>query len=179
MDLPTLFALFPGVADVPAYEQVPADRVPEPYHSLLVHEHHMTVTVEGHHGSLVDVEILHRLHKGDSYARMILLRSQSTRRVVQFGIVRIHLQYCADEVRKEIIAGEKPLGRVLIEHDVLRRIEPTAFLSVATGLALTRWFELPQPQPTYGRLAYIHCDDRPAIELLEVVAPEQKPIMST
>jgi hypothetical protein len=28
------------------------------------------------------------------------------------------------------------------------------------------------PVPTYGRLAYIHCDDHPAVELLEVVVAE-------
>jgi hypothetical protein len=26
--------------------------------------------------------------------------------------------------------------------------------------------------PTYGRLALIHCDGQPAVELLEIVAPE-------
>ena len=34
------------------------------------------------------------------------------------------------------------------------------------------WFGLERPQPLFGRLALIHCDGRPAIELLEVVAPE-------
>ena len=48
--LPTLFALFPPADDVPEYQLVPADEVPPPYHELLVHEHHMTVTVEAHHG---------------------------------------------------------------------------------------------------------------------------------
>ena len=31
----------------------------------------MTVTVEAHHGDLVNVRILNRLHKGDVYARKI------------------------------------------------------------------------------------------------------------
>ncbi len=34
------------------------------------------------------------------------------------------------------------------------------------------WFRLQTPQITYGRLALIHCDGKPAIELLEIVAPE-------
>jgi hypothetical protein len=75
-------------------------------------------------------------------------------------------------VRAEIIAGETPLGRILIKHDVLRRIEPTGFLRVVPGPALMKQFGLAEPAPTFGRLAYIHCNDQPAIELLEVVAPE-------
>ena len=92
---------------------------------------------------------------------------------MQYGLVRINLRYCAPAVRAEIIAGETPLGRILINHDVLRRIEPTGFLRLVPGPELMKQFGLTEPTPTYGRLAYIHCDERPAIELLEVVAPEQ------
>jgi len=171
-DLGTLTSLFPPPGDLPEYEIVPADEVPEPYHGLLVHEHHMTVTVEAYHGDLVDVRILARRQDRDTYARKILLALHGSGRVVQFGIMRVHLQYCSDAVRKEIIAGQTPLGRILIQHNILRRIEPTAFLRVIPGTAMMNWFGLDRPKPTYGRLAYIHCDGQPAVELLEIVAPE-------
>jgi hypothetical protein len=171
-DLRTLFSLFPPADDIPEHELVPASEVPEPYHGLLVHRHHMTVTVEAHHGDLVNVQILARLEQGDSYARKILLALRKTGRVVQFGIMRVHLNYCTPEVREEIVAGQTPLGRILINHGVLRRIEPTAYLRVVPGPAMMQWFGLDQPQPTYGRLAYIHCEGRPAVELLEIVRPE-------
>jgi hypothetical protein len=173
-DLRSLFRLFPPARpeDIPEYEEVPADEVPPPYHGLLVHEHHMTVTVEAHHRALVDVHILERHHAGDWYARKILLALRGSGRVVQFGIMRIHLPDCSPEVRDEIVAGQTPLGRILIEHDVLRRIEPRAFLRVIPGKAMMDWFGLDRPWPTYGRLAVIHCNGRPAVDLLEVVAPE-------
>jgi hypothetical protein len=34
------------------------------------------------------------------------------------------------------------------------------------------WFGLDAPRPTYGRFALIHTDEQPAVELLEIVAPE-------
>src|SRR5262249_37586355 len=110
--------------------------------------------------------------RDDIYARKILLALQQTGRIVQFGIVRIHLQYCSDVVRQEILTGQTPLGRILIRHNVLRRIEPTAYLRVIPGSDMMTWFGLKRPRPTYGRLASIHCDHQPAIELLEVGAPE-------
>jgi hypothetical protein len=171
-DLPTLYHLFRPADDIPAYEVVPAGAVPPPYDRLLVHEHHMTVTVEAHHGDLVDVHILARRHEGDDYARKILLKLQRSGKVVQFGIMRVDLSFCSPEVRAEIVAGQTPFGRILINHDVLRRIEPTAFLKVTPGPSLMRWFGLPRPRTTYGRLAIIHCDGLPAVHLLEVVAPE-------
>jgi hypothetical protein len=171
-NLQALTSLFPPGGELPEYEYVPADEVPPPYHGLLVHDHHMTVTVEAHHGELVDVRILARRHSEDFYARKILLALQHSGRVVQFGIMRIWLRYCSSAVRDEIVAGQTPLGRILIQHDVLRRIEPTAYLRVIPGAAMMNWFGLTKPMPTYGRLAYIHCDGQRAVELLEVVAPE-------
>ena len=173
-NLQTLLDLFPQVEDLAEYEFVSAEKVPSPYHKLLVHEHHMTVTVEARHGGPVDVNILNRRHDGNYYSRRILLVLHDTGRVVQFGIVRINLDYCSKEVRTEIVAGNTPLGRILITHNVLRRIEPTAYLRFVPGFELCQAFGLDDPHPTYGRLAIIHCDEKPAIELLEVVAPERQ-----
>jgi hypothetical protein len=171
-DLPTLFALFTPADDAPAFEVIPADQVPPPYHGLLVHQHHMTVTVEAHHGDLLNVRVLDRRHQGDVYARKILLTLQGSGRVVQFGIVRIHLNYCTPAVRQAIVAGKTPLGRILIQHNVLRRIEVTDYLRVTPGPAMMKWFGLDRPRTSYGRLGIIHCDGRPAVELLEIVVPE-------
>ena len=170
-NLDELLTLLPSADFLQSFDYVPAAEVPEPYHGLLVHEHHMTVTVEGYHGDLVDVQVLESRQDGDSYTRKILLALRKTGKIVQFGLVRIHLQYCSPEVRAEILARRTPLGRILIQHDVLRRIEPTGFLRVLPGPAMRKWFNLAEPTPTYGRLAFIHCDGQPAIELLEVVAP--------
>jgi chorismate-pyruvate lyase len=171
-DVVSLFSNFPPALDLPRFEYVPAAAVPEPYHTLLVHRHHMTVTVERHHGDLVDVRILARRHAGPSYARKIVLALQQTGRIVQFGIVHINLDCCAPEVRAEIVAGKTPLGRVLIEHNVLRRIELTAYLRIDAGPAQMAWFGGKGRATLYGRLGYIHCDEQPAVELLEILAPE-------
>ena len=171
-DIHNLFQLFPPAPYLRDFDIISADQMPQPYHDLLVHEHHMTVTVEQHHGSLVDVKVLERRHDGDSYARKILLALKSDGRIVMFGLVRIWLNYCSPEVRTEIVAEKTPLGRILIEHNVLRRIEPTDYLKVTPAAEMMGWFGLPAPTPAYGRLALIHCDGQPAIELLEIVASE-------
>ena len=169
-----LFGLFSTnlADDLPEFEFVAADEVPAPYRELLVHEHHMTVTVEKFHGDTVDVKVLGAQHQGESYARKILLALHGNGRVVQFGIMRIDFRHCGPDVKKEILGGSAPLGRILIQHDILRRIEPTAYLRVLPGPAMMNWFGLKTPKRTYGRLAYIHCNNQPAVELLEIVAPE-------
>jgi chorismate-pyruvate lyase len=171
-DVRGLFALFPLSGFLARFETVAANQIPPPYYGLLVHEHHMTVTVEAFHHEKVNVKILEQQRGVNTYARKILLVTEKTGRIVQFGLVRIHLQYCSAAVREEILSGRTPLGRILIQHNVMRRIEPTTFLRVVPGPAMMEWFGLAEPRPTYGRQAIIHCDDKPAIELLEIVAPE-------
>src|SRR5260370_21640983 len=165
-ELDRLFVVFPPAHDVGTFQEVQDDEVPPPYHDLLVHKHHMTVTVEAHHGRLVDVKVLQVHKENDVYARKILLALQNNGRVVQFGIMRVHLRYCSAKVKQEILAEKTPLRRSLIENKVLRRIEPTAYLRVTPGPGMMTWFGLKQPRITHARLAPIHCDAPPAAALL-------------
>ena len=80
--------------------------------------------------------------------------------------------YLSEEVRSEIEAEETPLGRVLIEHNVLRRVELGKLWEVIPDEELQRHFNMDSTAVTFGRTAIIHCDGEPAIELVEIVAPE-------
>jgi hypothetical protein len=184
-DLLSLLSVFPipPISDTMNYELVEPHEVSAPYHDLLVHDHHMTVTLEAHHGIRVDVRVLAQHHNGDSYARKIVLAARGGGRVVQFAIVRVHLKLCSPPVREEIVAGRTPLGRVLIQHNVPRRVEPKGYLRVITGPYMMELFSLDRPHSTYGRLAMIHRVEQPApdpqnsrsaplVEVLEVVVPE-------
>ncbi|MFL5329449.1 MAG: hypothetical protein ACJ8C4_11095 [Gemmataceae bacterium] len=154
---------------MPMHQIISGDVVPEPYHSLLVHPNHMTLAVEGYYQGPVKVRVLDRHDDGERYARLILLERASDGLVVQFGIMRINLSDCPEAVRHAILAEDTPLGRILIEHDVMRRIEPTAFMRVEVQPPLATW--LAQTGTTYGRLGFIHVNDKPAVELIEILAP--------
>lgn len=145
--------------------------LPVPQRILLAHDQHMTLTVEAFHRCFVDVEVL-RQHRDDRYySRLIALRRQTDRVVVQFGIVRLDTTCLAPQVRDEIVSGTTPLGRVLIKHNVLRHIRLCQLWEIAPAAALVDFFSLPAPMTTYGRTACIDLDSRPAIELLEIVTP--------
>jgi chorismate-pyruvate lyase len=78
---------------------------------------------------------------------------------------------CPEPVRTAIVDGKTPLGRVLIQHDMLRRIEPTAFLRVRLDERMAGWFGVAPGSETYGRLGVIYTGDRPAVEVLEILVP--------
>lgn len=160
------------VDDLATFEQMRGGQLPAVYETLLDHNQHMTVTVESYHSCPVDVEVLDVHKQGDTYNRKILLKRQSDQRVVMFGIVRLHTRYLGDDVRAEIESQQIPLGRVLIEHNVLRRVELGKLWRVTPNIELQRHFNLDSAAVTFGRTAIIHCNDEPAIELVEIVAPE-------
>lgn len=167
----SLFDQFPASKSRPFTTPISPDSIPEPYRSLLVHTVHMTVTVEEFYGGAVDVRVLETVHCGSEYSRKILLLLRESGRVVQFGLVQIDLDSLSKKVRGEILAGQTPLGRVLIQNDVLRDIHPAGYLKVELDAELTRQFGLRSPVTTYGRLGVISTDGQPAIEVLEILAP--------
>ncbi|MEZ6066690.1 MAG: hypothetical protein R3B90_13510 [Planctomycetaceae bacterium] len=150
---------------------IPKTQTPQPYRDLLVHDHHMTVSMESYHGCPVEVQVLDSLQEGSIYARKILLNRATDGQPVQFGIVRFVFDYVTPAVRDEIVAGETPLGRILINHNVLRHVDLGAILELTAGPALADALRMPTGQVTYGRLATIFCNHQPAVDLLEVSAP--------
>jgi chorismate-pyruvate lyase len=173
VDLETLVRLFyEDAGDLGRFFETSADAVPAAYRALLAHSGHMTETVEAHHHDRVDVDVLAKQVTPTHYARKILLRRQRDRRVVQFGIMRVAFAFLPAAARAEIEAETTPLGRVLIEHNVLRSVELVALWRVEPGRDLCQLFKLSSGVETYGRTALIYCNHEPAVELLEIVTPE-------
>ena len=153
-------------------EVLAGDELDGAYKELLVHTHHMTVTLEERCGQPVFLEVLNIRHEGDSYARKLILRAGNDGPVVLAGIMRFRLECVAQKVREEIISAEIPLGRILIENQVLRKIETIAFLRFPLGNSFGELLDSAEGELfTYGRLALIFCDGEPAVELLELIPP--------
>lgn len=147
-----------------------ASELPPLFCDLLVHDDHMTTTLQNHYGCPVELRVLDEQSDESLYARKILLGLRGSGRIVEFGIVRLNLELIAEDVRNEIRQRKTPLGDILIRHDVLRRIEPKWYFRFAPQSPLAEHFEPRHRKSVFGRIGVIHCDGRPAILLLEIVA---------
>jgi chorismate-pyruvate lyase len=174
-ELATLVGLFyADRAELGVFEAVAPAAMPAYYQRLLAHQNHMTVTVEAYHNSHVDVEVLESHLRDDRYySRKILLRRQSDGAVVQFGIVRLNFDYVSEQVRQQVESRRAPVGRILIQNNVLREVRLFQLWKVTPGPDLRALFNIPAGAVTYGRTAIIDCNHAPAVELLEIVTPEQ------
>ena len=169
-DLQSLVELFfSEPAELGTFTEIRAEQMERPWSKLLAHTHHMTVTIENFHGTPVDVVVLDKLVTKTHYARKIVLRRQSDQQTVQFGIVRIGRSSLPDDVMEQIESEQIPLGRVLIENEVMRRVKLMSLWRIAPGPALKSAFSDPDLNECFGRTALIYANGLPAIELLEIV----------
>jgi chorismate-pyruvate lyase len=169
-DLAKLVSIFyDDAAQLGVFTPVAAEALPANARRLLAHQEHMTVTVEAFHGCAVDVEVLAVAESQGHYARKILLRRKTDRAVVQFGIVRMNFAFVNPAVRADIESRRIPLGRVLIEHNVLRQVQLVGLWRVQPGPDLQQLFQIAADHEVFGRTALIFCDGEPAVELLEIV----------
>ena len=192
----SLIADFVEVSSFGRCHKCESDAVPQPFRQLLDHHSHMTVTMESFYGQPVSLEVLSVAERTQSqihefgYRREITLHcsrvnptaiigstvgsSSVSGPIVQYGIVGIALELLPQSVANMIRAETAPLGRILIEAGLHRRVHDVALLKIEPGphlrqiLAEEASAEMPV---TYGRVATIDVDERPVISLLEVVAP--------
>lgn len=170
VQLETLVKLFyRDLQKLGAFEKVASSQLSENFNQLLNHDSHMTIAVESYHGTPVDVKVLDVRHDDDFYSRKILLTRQSDEAVVQYGIVTLNKRMMDTHVFEQIMAQGVPLGRILIENNVLREVHRHQLYRVTAGDELSRYFAVPPGTEIAGRTAVIDCDGQPAIGLLEIV----------
>ena len=83
--------------------------------------------------------------------------------------MRLCFDYLNSDIQAEIEEQKTPLGRILIQHNVLRQVQLASLWKIQTGEDLSTLFQLPVGSEVYGRTALIFCNGEPAVELLEVV----------
>jgi len=151
------------------FDAVYVDALPVDYRALLAHHDHMTVALEAWHNSLVEVVAIDEWQDESSYARASVLRRQADGEVIQFGIMRIWLGDLPTAAQQEITSKQYPLGRVLIRHNLLREVDVLTLWRIEPGPVLQKHLKLGGKMPIYGRSAQILVDERPTVQVLEVV----------
>jgi len=148
-------------------EVVTPNLIPPGPRALLVHDRHMTSTLQAHHGQPVRLEVLAVREEGDWYSRKIVLSAGARR--VEFGLVRLRLSLLPQGAQSDIVGRGAPLGEIFSRYEVLTHVEPRWFLRFPRDSAIVQYLAMATPKDAYGRLGTIHCNGQPAVELLEAV----------
>ena len=150
------------------YELLPGEKVPAPYKSLLVHDNHMTTTLEKFYGQPIQVEVKKQQVTGSLYERCSLLWLPQVG-VVEIGIVQMDLSFFSSGIREEILHGEKPLGKILIDHKEPRDVRVENYFKLQTCTSLEKAFSISSVF-FYGRATTISC--KAPIKVAEIIRPQ-------
>lgn len=155
-----------------AHEVVPADSLPEPARSLLVHERDMTRTLEQFHGSALHLRVVSRRQEGDSYWRESVLELDGTNQPVELGAIRIDLSRFPEPWRGKILEEHLPLGGILNASGILYTSRPTAFLRFQPDAFITCALHFSESVEVYGRQnALRDSAGRILAEIIEILPP--------
>lgn len=137
--------------EVPRVEVVRPDDIPLPYRSLLVHGIDMTLTLERHFGGRVVLRPLSTFTEGGSYFRRVLLVQEYAGQPVEMGAIRMRLDAFGNDIRRQILENEVPLGRILRDGRFEYESRVKAFLAVTPNPEMMGVFWMREPRVLYGR----------------------------
>ena len=149
--LPFHFFYEQAGADLPDFNFLEGDEVPYPYRSLLVHQNDMTPTLAAFHHSRLYLEVHKHESNPDFVMRLVTLHAASSEVPVEFGAIAIQLGGLPEEVREKVIEGQKPLGGLLGEYDVVHRGSPSAYFSVPADELIAKSLNQNVGETLYGR----------------------------
>lgn len=159
---------------LPEIESVAPEKVPEPYHTLLVHEGDMTSHLQDHHRSDISLTVLEVEKSNTHVRREVVLNASihSPAKPVEYGVIHIHLEPFDESVTKLITDGIKPLGGILNEFEIPHYSRPKEYFHIRpTTFILEKMNLSSEKAPAlYGRTNILYTGDGKTIaEIVEIL----------
>jgi chorismate-pyruvate lyase len=160
---------------LPSAVEVDGAWVPEPYRSLLVHQHDMTPTLEAAYQQRIHLRLLKRIVSGDVVLRQVVLVLDSDEQPVEFGAIRIQLKQLSAEARPRILEGRLPLGRVLQDSGIEHSSRPVAYFHFEPDPQICAALNLKSAQRLYGRRNRLFIPSGEVLaEVVEILPPSKR-----
>ena len=138
---------------------IPATEIPQPYQKLLVHDHDMTSELAAFHGDSISLTVLHSQLDDPIYLREVTLHAAATGTTVEYGLIEILLGSFPPELRSRILAGDTPLGSILITSGLPFRSEPQGYFTVPAQVLDSIFPHSPTGKILFGRYNHLVGDD--------------------
>ena len=136
---------------IPMARRTEGKDIPEPFRSLLVHEGDMTPRLEAACGQRIHLRIISRKLEGDLMLRQVVLVRDSDEGPVEFGAIRIRLEYLPPEARQMVLDCRLPLGRVLHDFFIQHLSQPVAYFELTADSLIRQALQTDFDQHLYGR----------------------------
>jgi chorismate-pyruvate lyase len=157
---------------LPNFERLEVGQIPEPYKSLLVHRNDMTPTLEKFHRQPIHLQMLKHHHRGEVFARQVLLLLDISDQPAEFGAIKIYLSHFSQRAQQLILEGERPLGSILASEQVSHMSQPKAYLQVTSDATISEALCTEESIPLYARRNVLLSSSQQTLaEILEILPP--------
>lgn len=161
-----------GGASPPPYRTIESAKIPEPYHTLLVHDRDMTSTLEKYHGRKIQLQPDCTCENDGMLKRRVALLTHNPHRIVEVGAIRIAMRRFGPAAADLIRHAQMPLGAVLRECDVRYVSRPCVFFQIESDELLRRMLNLTALHHLYGRQNILSDSEGHSLaEVLEILPP--------
>lgn len=161
--------------ELPAMVLVTPDGMPEPYRSLLVHKNDMTPTLETACGGRLHLRVIRCTVSGGVMSRLVVLEMDGSRKPVEMGAIRIHLNRLPEEARTPVLELHDPFGAILRDHAIEHKSQPTAYFEIAPDGLIAEALGSNRVEKLYGRHNTIRDrGGRVLAEVVEILPPSGK-----
>ena len=161
---------------LPVLRRVPAEDIPEPYRSLLVHQNDMTSTLENFHDCSIHLHVVGRERRNGEYFREVVLQLDGNDKPVEFGAIKINLHLFPTATQQRILEERYPLGHILKEGAIKYESRPQAFFRVASDALIKGLLNLRESTNLFGRRNTLFDQQgRSLAEIVEILPPEPAP----
>ena len=140
---------------VPSVVRAEGADMPEPYRSLLVHEHDMTPTLEHAYGRSIQLRVLQYQLRRDVVSRQVALVAEGIKRPVAFGAIKIELENFPPLAKRLVLERKEPLGTILRTQGIDHMSRPNAFVRIASDPVITGALQLSGHYQLFGRRTVI------------------------
>ncbi|HEX3989472.1 MAG TPA: hypothetical protein VHZ30_08560 [Verrucomicrobiae bacterium] len=156
----------------PMLRRIEKGKMPEPYHSLLVHQSDMTSTLENFYQEQLHIEAVARRTVENEYYREVVLVLDRSGKRVEYGAIKIMLDLFPIDARQEILRERQPLGRILNVFGVVFTSRPRAYLRMDSDRFITGALQLKKRDMLFGRRNTLLDEwGRPLAEIVEILPP--------
>ena len=134
---------------------IPATEVPQPYQTLLVHDHDMTSELAAFHGDSISLTVLRSQLDDPIYLREVTLHAATSGTTVEYGLIEILLDSFPPELRPRILAGDTPLGAILTTSGLPFRSQPQGYFTVPAQVLDSIFPHFSSGKILFGRYNYL------------------------
>lgn len=162
---------------MPPIEFEQPSAMPENERELLVHDHDMTSALTEYHQSPIDLQVVKREASEDYLMRLVVLTKRELPVPVEFGAIGIRLEVFDAPLRAEIVAGLKPLGGLLDEHQFPFASAPSGFFRVTADAFIADLLTEPVGTILWGRCNSLSTGDGEVFaDIVEILPPALRPV---